>query len=67
MGIESKMNMTQTNLSLGSARVPRALANVPFASRTARKDSQIDWVAVAVVVRRETRRTAPETGALPET
>ncbi len=49
---ETEMNMAQTNLRMGSACVPHALTNVSFDS--------------AVIVRRETRRTAPETGALPK-
>jgi len=55
----------EANLSLGSACVPHALVNVPFTS-TVRPDTPFDWVARTVKARRETRQTAPETGALPK-
>ncbi|MFZ1073037.1 MAG: hypothetical protein WAO21_06325 [Verrucomicrobiia bacterium] len=58
--------MAQTNLDLGSACVPHALVNVPFTSRTTR-GKPFDASAHIANVRRETRRTAPGTGALPET
>jgi hypothetical protein len=57
------MELAQTNLKLGSARVPRALANVSFASRTA---PRFHLFADAAMVRRETRRTATGTVALPK-
>jgi len=60
------MKLAQTKLKLGNACVSHALANVSFARRTARLESQIDSVARTANVRRGTRRTAPETGALPE-
>ena len=64
---KTKMKLAQTNWRLGSACVPHALANVSFASRKARPDTQFDSGARTANVRRETRRTAPGTGALPET
>ncbi len=57
------MNLLQTDLKLGSARAQRALVNVSFASRTA---TEFHLFADASNVRRETRRTATGTVALPE-
>jgi hypothetical protein len=67
LNFETKMKLAQAYLNLGSACVPHALVNVSFASRKARPDTQFDSGARTTNVRRGTRRTAPETGALPET
>jgi hypothetical protein len=65
LDFENKMKLAQTNLKLGNARVPRALANVPFASRTALRTGPFDRFTHTANVRRETRRTATGTVALP--